>query len=85
MHWQHKAVCVALAMDSLYAHTGLQRNALKWQASGWFMAQEPVITVDLWMEVIKALLDVTGNFWRVSMPSRIQWLALREIMQNNAG
>ena len=62
---------VAAAMDSVHVHTGLQGNALIWQAKHRTTPQGPVINLDLWVEILGLLETSAIVFLWVKVPSHV--------------
>ena len=62
---------MAVATDSAYVHDGPQGKALQWKAAGWVTARGPVINVDLWDEMLEALVHSTCRFRWVKVPSHV--------------
>ena len=69
--YKHRALSVAVATDSAYVHDGLQGKALQWKAAGWVTARGPGINVDLWDEMLEALVHSTSRFRWVKVPSHV--------------
>ena len=69
--YRHRTLSVAVATDSAYVHDGHQGKALQWKAAGWVTARGPVINVDLWDEMLEALVHSTCRFRWVKVPSHV--------------
>ena len=47
-----RSATFAVATDSSYVYGGVQGSAVRWRAQHWVTSKEPVLNVDLWIELL---------------------------------